>query len=112
MSLVRFGSPNCGLMIWLLTDTNVTRLRTLVASMRQSMLMRSPMRNVRATEAFIENCEGPVIELRDAVPHSPAAGTANAAGFAYVPSAVGSGDVPVRLGRDAPMMPVAPTGEK
>ena len=76
------------------------------------MLIRSPTRNVRATEAFIENCDGPVIEFRGALPHSPAAETANAAAFAYELSAIGSGDTPVRLGRNDPVMPVRPTGEK
>src|SRR5262245_35927868 len=80
--------------------------------MRKSMLTRSPTRNVRATEAFIENCEGPVIAFRGALPHSPVAGAANAAAFAYEVSSTGSDDTPVRLGRSDPLMPVRPTGEK
>ena len=82
MSFVRFAKPNCEALIDVLIPAKVTRLSTLVASMRQSMLMRSPMRNVRVTEAFIENCEGPMNALRGAVPHSPDAGTLNANGFA------------------------------
>src|SRR5688500_13653189 len=89
---------------------NVTRLSTFVASIRKSMLTRSPTRKVRATEAFIENWDGPVMKFRGALPHSPVAGAVNAAMLAYDVSTVGSGDTPVRLGRVVPMMPVRPTG--
>src|SRR5688500_20124456 len=80
--------------------------------MRKSMLIRSPTRKVRATDAFIENCDGPVIEFRGALPHSPAAGTANASALAYEPSLIGSGDTPVRLGRSDPRSEERRVGEE
>ena len=61
------GSPNCVLPTMVLTAAKVTRLRTLVALIRQSRFSRSPHMNVRPMPASSRNCRGPVIEFIDAV---------------------------------------------
>ena len=73
-ALAASGSPRsagriAGCRRSVLTLEYVTRLSTLVASIRQSRLSRLPHGNVRVTPAFSENCAGPRAELRPASPH-------------------------------------------
>src|SRR5262245_849314 len=91
------------------TPVYVTRLRMLVASMRQSSDTRSPHRNDRPAPAFSEKVAGPRIELRPALPHRPAAGAAYADGFAKKPAAMSDGEAPLRSARIVPVTPVPGT---
>src|SRR5262245_11212290 len=90
----------------------VTTFSTFEISSRQSPVTRSPMRNERPIPKLKVNGAGPRIEFRPALPHSPVAGAANAAGFTYDPSTCGSVVTPVRLARIGPVNPVAPTGAR
>ena len=68
------GRPNCALVTMVFQLGKVTWFSALVASSRRSALIRSLRRKVRASEAFSENCAGPVMELRPALPHWPGGG--------------------------------------
>ena len=74
------GNPNCALPTVVFHDVYETRFKALLESKRRSKLCFSPSRNTRPAEAFRLNCIGPVMMLRPAFPHVPAAGTENAAG--------------------------------
>src|SRR5215468_6487666 len=85
---------------------NVTWLSAFVASNRTSMFFRSPRRITRPSDAFNPNCTGPVIVSRPALPHWPAAGTANAAKLNGSPAGASVTERPVAFARTLPVMPV------
>src|SRR5262245_51878531 len=84
----------------------------LFASTRRSMLTRSFTRNVRVSDAFSENCPGPVMVFRPALPHWPGAGAANAAALRNAPEEFVYKGAPVRFGRRLPVKPVPLTGAR
>src|SRR5690242_18017793 len=81
MGLAVAGRPNWALLMLTIHAGYVTWFRALVASKRRSAFQRSPSRKVRDMDAFMVNCEGPVMEFRPALPHWPGSGTRTAAGL-------------------------------
>src|SRR4051812_14231175 len=76
------------------------------------MLIRFEILNPRDSDAFSENCDGPVMEFRGAFPHSPDAGAANAARFRKALPVSPSTGAPVTFGRRLPVIPVPCTGAR
>ncbi len=109
MGLASVGWPNCGLPTTASMVANVTRLSTFVAARRHSSVQRLPSLNTRETLMSSENCAGPRIELRPALPQVPGTGVVNAAALAYEPGVVGALGMPVRVGR-MPTTPVPSIG--
>jgi hypothetical protein len=63
------GSPNCELLTMVFQEVYETLFNALFASSRKSVLVRSLIRKVRESDAFSENCRGPVMMFRPALPH-------------------------------------------
>src|SRR5687767_5189275 len=90
----------------------ITWFSALVTSIRKLRFFLSPSRNALPSEPFKEKIDGPGITLRPAVPHSPAAGVANARILNPYPGVGGSSEIPVALARIWPVTPVPLTTER
>ena len=75
IALAVVGNPNCLLLMIVSQLVKATWLRKLVESTRRSRLNLLFHRNVRPSEVFKVNCEGPMIEFLPAFPHWPGNGT-------------------------------------